>query len=226
MSPHRLRHYFQWEVRSWSRAYPVWQQALQGMVPAGAEALALGERDGGLSLMLADHGLRTICSDLNGPTDKARELHRVHAVEQRVRYEAIDALAIPHPDARFHVVVFKSMLGALGTKERQQQAVHEMHRVLKPGGVLLFAENLQGTALHRWLRSRFVPWDHYWRYLDPRADKDLFVPFARLDDHTTGLLANLGRSEAQRDLLARVDGCITPLVPPTWRTIWYGVAVK
>lgn len=47
-----------------------------------------------------------------------------------------------------------------------------------------------------------------------------------MDDQTTGLLANLGRSEGQRDLLARVDGGLAPLVPPTLRTIWYGVCVK
>ncbi|MBK9513859.1 MAG: methyltransferase domain-containing protein [Flavobacteriales bacterium] len=142
------------------------------------------------------------------------------------RMKHIDATAIPKPDASFDVVIFKSMIGALSTKEKQAQAIREMHRVLKRGGVLLFAENLQGTRLHTWLRKRFVAWDHYWRYLDPVKDRDLFVPFARLDDHTTGLLANLGRSEGQRDVLARFDAVVSPLVPPTQRTIWFGVAVK
>ncbi len=153
-------------------------------------------------------------------------MHETLGWDWAIDYQAIDATSIPFPDNTFDVVVFKSMLGALSTKERQAQAVREMHRVLKPGGVLLFSENLHGTALHRWLRKRFVPWDHYWRYLDPWADADLFAPFHRVDDHTTGLLANLGRNERQRDLLARVDGLLAPLVPATWRTIWYGVAVK
>ncbi len=218
--------YFQWEVRSWSRAYPLWHRTLAAIPKDRRQALALGERDGGLSLMLAEHGFTTICSDLRGPTERAKELHRTFGLEGSITYESIDATAIPKPDESFDVVVFKSMIGALGSKEKQAQAIREMHRVLKPGGVLLFAENLHGSPLHGRLRKHFVAWDHYWRYLDPVKDRDLFAPFARLDDHTTGLLANLGRSEGQRDLLAQLDAVLSPMVPSTQRTIWYGVAVK
>lgn len=217
---------FQWEVRSWSRALPLWLRYLKALPEGRPAALALGERDGGLSLLLAQHGCDVICSDLHGPTERAKAMHETLDWEWAMDYRAIDALDIPLAENSVDVVAFKSMLGALTTKERQVQAVREMHRVLKPGGVLLFAENLHGTALHRWLRKRFVAWDHYWRYLDPWSDADLFAPFAQVDDRTTGLLANLGRSEGQRDLLARVDGVIAPLVPATWRTIWYGAAVK
>lgn len=226
VTPEHLRAYFQWEVRSWSRAMPLWTEALS-QLPAGPRtALALGERDGGLSLYLAQQGIHTVCSDLLGPTEAARELHRAHGVQALVDHEAIDALAIAKPDESFDVVIFKSMIGALSSKERQLQAIREMHRVLKPGGVLLFAENLSGTALHRWLRKRFVAWDSYWQYLDVRHDRDLFAPFPRITERSTGLLANLGRSEGQRDLLARLDALIAPLMPAYWRTIWYGAAFK
>ncbi|HRH69702.1 MAG TPA: methyltransferase domain-containing protein [Flavobacteriales bacterium] len=222
-----LDDYFQWEVRSWSRALPMWHKALMALrhdkIP---QALALGERDGGLSLMLAEHGCSVVCSDLRGPTERARELHAAHDRAGSVTYESIDTLSIPKPDNSFDAVVFKSMIGALSTKERQAQAIREMHRVLKPGGMLLFAENLHGTALHGWLRKRFVAWDAYWRYLDVNTDRDLFKPFLRLDDATTGFLANLGRSEGQRDLIARFDGLIMPIVPKSMRTIWFGVAIK
>ncbi len=217
---------FQWEVRSWSRAYPLWQRVLAEQVPLAGKALALGERDGGVSLLLARHGLETLCSDLRGPTDAARVLHREAGVAKLISYASIDTLAIPHPANSFDIVAFKSMIGALGSKERQAKAIGEMHRVLKPGGVLLFAENLQGTPTHRWLRKRFVAWDHYWRYLDPIADRDLFAPFSELEFGTTGFVANLGRTEGQRDLLARLDGVLHPVVPLRWRTIWFGAAIK
>ncbi|MEZ4739714.1 MAG: class I SAM-dependent methyltransferase [Flavobacteriales bacterium] len=218
--------YFQWEVRSWSRAYPMWHRTLSALPKDRMQALALGERDGGLSLMLADHGFNTVCSDLHGPTDAAKELHRSFGWDECITYEHIDATAIPKPDASFDVVIFKSMIGALGSKEKQALAIREMHRVLKPGGVLLFAENLHGSPLHVWLRERYVAWDSYWRYLDPVKDRDLFAPFARLNDHTTGFIANLGRSERQRTVLAGFDAVLGPMLPRTQRTIWYGVAIK
>ena len=101
-----------------------------------------------------------------------------------------------------------------------------MHRVLKPGGVLLFAENMSGTVVHAWLRKRFVAWDHYWRYLHVPDDLDLFAPFARVDHGTTGLLANLGRSEAQRGVLARIDGVLCRVTPRRWHYVLYGACFK
>lgn len=219
-----LNDIFQWEVRSWSRALPLWRKYLPAQRPAGA--LGIGEREGGLSLWLAGEGLHVVCSELNPFPEATVELHRRHGVQDLISYKLADATALPFPDDCFEVVIFKSVIGALGSKEKQAVAIKEMHRVLKPGGVLLFAENLQGSLLHRWLRKRFVAWDSYWRYLDVKQDRDLFAPFARVDDATTGFLANLGRSEGQRDLLARFDGLVMPLVPQGMRTIWYGAAIK
>lgn len=218
--------YFQWEVRTWARAYPLWRQTLQRVPGRAGQALALGERDGGLSLMLAEHGLTTVCSDLRGPTDRARELHRTLGWQKAITYESIDALAIPKPNASYDVVAFKSMLGALSTPERQAQALQEMHRVLKPGGVLLWAENLTATRAHRWLRHRFVAWEHYWRYLSLPQDLTLFAPFEQVEVRTTGLLANLGRTEGQRDLLGRIDAILCPITPRSWHTVAFGVALK
>jgi len=219
-----LHDIFQWEVRSWLRAMPLWQEH----IPAGRplRALGIGEREGGLSLWLASQGIDVVCSDLNAFPESTRALHERHCVQQHMTYAQADATALPFPDGSFDIVFFKSVIGALGSKEKQAQAIREMHRVLKPGGVLLFAENLHGSPLHRWLRKRYVAWDSYWRYLDPIADRDLFAPFAKVEDHTTGFVANLGRTEGQRDVLARFDALFAPMLPKRLRTIWFGAALK
>jgi SAM-dependent methyltransferase len=208
---------FQWDVRSWACALKVWEPVLEPL-PCG-KALALGERDGGLSLYLALHGHQVICSDLATPEPSARPLHEQYQVQGRVSYEAQDITNIRHPENTFDIVMFKSVIGALSTKERQKQALAEIHRVLKPGGVLLFAENLGGTRLHRWIRKRFVAWDHYWRYLSMPGDQDLFYGFTVLGSRSFGLVANLGRSEPQRRLGASFDALLAPIIPTSWNYI-------
>ena len=215
---------FQWEVRSWSRALPLWTKHPPRHLPA--TALGIGEREGGSSLWLAGQGFDVVCTDLRTFPAETAALHRNFGVSDRITYQQADATALPFADGTFDLVIFKSVIGALGTKERQSRAIREMHRVLRPGGVLLFAENLQGTWAHGWLRRRYVAWSGYWRYLHPQEDRDLFTAFAKVYEGTTGLLSSLGRSAWQRDLLARVDGLLMPLTPRTMRTIWYGVAIK
>ncbi len=214
----------QWEVRSWSRALDHWERHLPTHRPA--QALAVGERGGGLSLWLAAKGFEVVCTDLHPFPPTTRALHERCAVAHRITYEQADVKELPYRDGIFDVVTWKSVIGALGSKEEQALAIREMHRVLKPGGVLLFAENTLGTPLHRALRKHFVAWENYWRYLHPVHDRDLFAPFTTINDGHTGLLANLGRTEWQRDVLARFDTVLVPLVSIGWRNIWYGAAVK
>ena len=215
---------FQWDVRNWSRALPLWRRNL--IHPPGSLGLAIGERDGGLSLLLALAGYRTSCTDIGPPSDCARELHHSYGLVELVEYEVQDATALTHEANRFDVVIFKSVIGALGSKDRQREALAEILRVLKPGGVLLFAENMQATRFHRWLRKRFVAWNSYWRYLSFPADLDLFKGYERLEIETCGFTANVGRTEPQRDFLARADTFLAPLVPSSWRYIAYGAAFK
>ena len=153
-----------WDVRNWSRALSFWEPNLAGSMPRSA--LAIGERGGGLSLWLAMRGIHVVCTDLGVSLEPAMALHRRYGVSDLVTYADLDVTSMSYPDGSFDIIVFKSVLGALATKERQVRAMREIHRVLRPGGTLLFAENLVGSRLHTWLRSRFVPWDS-WRY--PRS---------------------------------------------------------
>jgi Methyltransferase domain len=124
-----LRAVMVWDVRNWARALPFWWPHL---ATSGAQtALAIGERGGGLSLWLATQGIHVLCTDLGVSFEPARRLHQRYGVSDLVTYAELDATSIHFPDATFDIVIFKSLLGALETKERQSRAISEMRRVLR-----------------------------------------------------------------------------------------------
>lgn len=216
-----------WDVSSWAFALRLWDRWLP--VAEGWSALELGSRNGGLSLFLALKGATVVCSDIEMPTSRAVELHQEYGVSGRVSYRGIDASSIDVPDESFDVVCFKSMLGAVGRNDNygaQQRAVCEMHRVLKPGGRLLFAENLQASPLHRYARRRFVSWGASWRYIAVGEVADLLRPFREAHLEFSGFAAAFGRSEWQRRLLHGVDVVLNPLMPAGCKYIVAGCAIK
>ncbi len=224
LSPSELHDVIQWDVETWQRVLPHWRSVIEASSPH--RALAVGERQGGLSLWLANQAIDVLCTDVEEFGPATRALHERYGVTQRIRYRTEDVSELSLDDSSFDLVIFKSVLGALGTRERQLRAVAEIHRVLRPGGALLFAENLRGTSVHGWLRRRHVRWASGWRYLTYPDDLALFGAFGRVDTRTTGLLATLGRTEAQRDALAKLDALVCAWVPPRWHYVLYGSCIK
>lgn len=214
-----------WDVDSWSQALRFWECATR-ISFHNARALELGTGNGGLSLWLARKGFRVTCSDIQGPKDSVKELHARYGVNEGIEYRSVDATAIPF-QAELDLLCFKSMLGAVGSggrKERQQQAVDEMHAALKRGGEVWFAENLVSSAVHRYCRARFVPWGPTWRWISIAEVEEFFRGFSQLQYVTIGFAAVFGRTEWQRGVLARIDSRIVRYVPAEWRYIVAGIA--
>lgn len=218
----------EWDVENWSRALEYWERP--GTLPqAPATCLELGARRGGLSLWLALKGHDVLCSDLQNNELVATPLHARYGVSERIKYAAIDATAIPYEN-HFDVIAFKSMLGGVaydGDIGRQRRAMASIYGALKPGGVLLFAENLLGSRFHRMLRDRFVKWKSIWRYVELEEMRDFLKPFSRVDYETTGVLGLCGRTPQMYRLLGRLDGVLLDrIVPQNARYIVYGAARK
>lgn len=222
-----IREIVGWDVATWSKAVYLWDEVIPEDA-GNSPALELGAGRGGLSLYLALHGYRVICSDVDSPESVARQTHERYAVTNRVFYQSADATSIPYADASFDVVAFKSVLGGVGKISRSaiSTAISEIHRVLKPGGLLLFAENLSGSNLHMALRRRFVKWGHSWYYPSLGELQGLLAPFSDCLLETTGFCANLGRSEWQRSCLHQCDRLIVPLLSEKQRYLAFGWARK
>jgi SAM-dependent methyltransferase len=215
-----------WDVGNWSQALGFWEG--RSRLRRDGLALEIGAAGGGLSLWLAHLGFRVICSDRRPISVAARALHAKYGLASQIEYRTIDATSIPFRD-ELDLVCFKSVLGGVGAddrKDRQQQAVEQMRAALKPNGEVWFAENLVGSAFHRWTRARFVKWGHQWRWVTVGEVGEFFGAFRHLESITFGVVAAFGRSEWQRTALARVDRWLTSAVPGSWHYIIVGLARK
>jgi SAM-dependent methyltransferase len=218
----------QWDVGNWSRALDFWNCELSEPWD-GLSALELGAGRGGLSAYFALRGCQVTCTDLKDAAENASSLHGKYGCAGQVTYAAADATAIPFSDDTFDFVAFKSLLGTVGRrggKAGQQQACDEIHRVLKPGGALLFAENLSGAAFHAFCRRKFVPWGGGWRYITIAETNELLGAFGNVRYRAFGVLALFGRAEWQRTALHYADLFLSPLAPEHARYMIYGIAKK
>lgn len=220
----------EWDIPTWQKALKYWSDEISRHQFAVKKGLELGSRNGGLSLFFAQqHGAKMYCSDFGFPTEKAKNLHKIKGISELISYHDINATKIPFEDNYFDFIVFKSMLGAVGAKNRFdliQQAINEIHRVLKPGGVVFFAENFKGSPLHQWARLRFIPWGKSWNYLSLEEMKILLNMFEKKEIHSTGFLtAFIPNSRILKQVFARIDQLLF-FIPRSWRYVGYGYAVK
>jgi len=223
-----LRDVLRWDVRTWAVALAFWAKHLP-QTPRGLRALEIGCGHGGLSLWLATQGYTVVCSDVESDFAAARALHQRYGLVSHIVYEQLDGSNISYVN-HFDVIMFKSVLGAVGRAggiDLQRQAIAQMRQALRPGGVLCFAENLQGSPLHRLGRKHFVTWGQTWRYPSLAELETFLTGFRHYTLKTTGFFAAFGRSERQRHVLAAIDQVTCHAwMPERCKYVGYGMAVK
>lgn len=221
-----LRDVLSWDVVNWSICLKLWDPHLTA---TSCQALEIGCGPGGLSLWLASKGHRVVCSDKVDPGRAVSTLHKRYGVSSRIVYEAIDATAIPYQD-KVDIVILKSVLGGIWARygtDGLQRTIRGLHNALRPGGKLLFAENLHATWLHMFCRRRFAHrTEHIWRYPTIEELLDFLAPFSAIDYKVGGFTGAFGWTESQRSALGYFDRLILSAVPEHWRYIIAGIATK
>jgi SAM-dependent methyltransferase len=213
-----------WDVRTWAVAVDLWEEFLpQGDAPL--TCLEIGAGPGGPSLWLALKGHNVVCSNLTNTQAMAEPLHQKYGVSKNIEYRDIDVTEVPFENY-FDVVIFKSVLGGVGSL--QTQAMTQILKSLKPGGTLLFAENIRGTVLHRWARSiAYRIRGTSWRYPSFAQMSGLLSGFSTAEVRSSGFLAMFGTTESKRLALAAVDDRVFNRVTPrSWKYVSYGAATK
>jgi SAM-dependent methyltransferase len=195
MKQELIQDIIQWDVRSWSKILPYWEQQVDWK--SVHQCLEIGGREGGLSLWLGLKGKQTLCSDLKNTEETAARLNAKYQLGPVVTYEDINATSIPYEN-HFDLIVFKSILGGIGyggDKAEQQKVFDQIHKALKPGGKVLFAENLTATLLHCQLRKRFVKWGSGWRYVSVQEMQEFLDKFSSADIRIHRNIRKIGKTK-------------------------------
>ena len=142
----KIRHYYQhfdednrlqWDA-SGKLEYEMTLRILEKYMPGSGRVLDLGGATGVYSFPLAAQGYEVYLADLSETlVNKAREKDVAHLLKGCDVVNAMD-LSL-YEDGFFDVVLALGPFYHLTEEEERAQAVQEIHRVLKPGGLVLAA---------------------------------------------------------------------------------------
>jgi SAM-dependent methyltransferase len=224
-----------WDVLNWAEILPFWSEPLRTRDTRTTKVLALGEREGGLSLWLASQGFQVICSDIGGIRPVVIAQHQGFPFANRITYHDINIFNIPFDDWHFDLVICKSVIGGLKLERKnaatrtlvnQRRAVDEIHRVLKTGGLFMGAENLRGHHILRVARTWRKKGKIGWRHLTTAEILSLFGSFASVETKCFGVIPSLFRADLLNRCAHRFNRLIDPVAPDDAKYICAVIAHK
>jgi len=150
-----------WDVKNWSRSFTFWEKFLPSDLN-GLNSLELGcAYYGGISLWLANKGSTVLCTgydiNLDDVSEKTKIIHKKYNLDEKITYAHLDGTQLDLIE-KFDIISFKSTLGGVARNNNliaAQQFINNIHNALKPGGYLLFSENIKASKVHQLLNNSF-----------------------------------------------------------------------
>ncbi|MEZ5017506.1 MAG: methyltransferase domain-containing protein [Flavipsychrobacter sp.] len=223
----------EWDILNWSQIIPEWTPIVEKL-PRDGKVLAVGERDGGLSLWLALLGFNVTCTDRIGPTEDAGKLHKKYGVADKVTYDELDIVNCDWEGEQYDLIVIKSVLGGVmavyGDHDSrnfdvQKKAVNNMHHLLKPGGILLSVENMKGNLLLHQLR-KMKGKDKGWHHFSWQEIQELYGSYSDVKTKSFGVLPTLFGNNIVNRIAFFLNKYILNILPPSTKYVAITTAKK
>lgn len=223
----------EWDVPNWSHLIKLWQPVLDAF-PRDSKVLAIGERNGGLSLWMALQGFQVVCTDRQGPTQQARELHKKYQVEDKITYYDFDLVNTQDFSTTYDIIIMKSVLGGLKEQYRdansrtdlvRQKAVDNIYKLLSPQGIFLSADNLQGSIFLR-LIKRLKNKQSGWHYFSIQELNDLCKQFSSVTVKGFGIIPSKFSIPILNKAAYIINLSLWQLLPPNSAYIAFTIAHK
>ena len=218
----------EWDVVIWGEALNFWHEEIRNYLKRNRQPikiLEIGSRSARLSYWLYTKfpGNNITCSDYCWNENNI--ISQVKSLDSKQFVLATESVTeLSYQDEMYDIVIFKSVLGGLQDFSKQKVAIEEIHRVLKPNGILLFAENLKSTKLHQSLRKFHNKFP--WRYLNLTEFDSLLIIFSAVHTRTIGYISLFFQKFFFRIIIGFIDKYVSRCISKKRRYVIYGVATK